>query len=105
MLKQFEKEGTTRFVLDNFPQNMNQAILFEKNVCNVAKLVFLELEENIIAHKMKESGLGENEIAQKLEEADEKLSPLIPYYQSFNKLIKQSANQKQVQIWNQIKGE
>merc|ERR1719420_2530851 len=105
MLQKYEQDGVSKFVMEKFPQNMNQAILFEKKVCSVAKLIFLELSEEMVMQKLEQKGTDNGEIMQILGEAEENLTPLIPYYQSFKKLIKQSADQKHVQIWNQIKCE
>jgi len=94
------EDNEVKLVLQNFPRNINQAILFEKNVCPISKIIFLQLDEETIRKKLETKQIPENKIDQIIIEARENFTPLIDYYNTFEKLIfENAANKKQIDIW------
>ncbi|ORX48184.1 hypothetical protein BCR36DRAFT_329858 [Piromyces finnis] len=82
------------FLIDGFPENLNQAILFEKNIIDCKKVLYLECPEHILNQRIKENypEMTDDIYNKKLYKFYTKTLPVVDYYEKQGKLIKINGN-------------
>jgi UMP-CMP kinase len=65
--KEMRKSSSTRYLIDGFPRNIDQAIAFEKAVCPATALIFYECPEMVLEERLLQRGKSSGRVDDNLE--------------------------------------
>lgn len=104
-------QDTNRFLLDGFPRSVDQAIRFEREVAEVAFMLFLDCSHNtmkarITARSKSEPGrVDDNDatVKKRLKVFDDQTLPLVSYYEPIGKLRRADAERDIAEVYAETK--
>ncbi|XP_046821076.1 adenylate kinase isoenzyme 1 isoform X2 [Vespa crabro] len=89
-------EGTTKtgFLIDGYPRELEQGILFEKNVCSVDLILFFDVSNETMTKRL----LGRAEVSQRADDNAETIKKRIEIFNEKNDKIVEHYKDKLVRI-------
>ncbi|KAL6441931.1 hypothetical protein ACFW04_002363 [Cataglyphis niger] len=90
------KEGTTKtgFLIDGYPREKEQGILFEKNVCPVDLILFFDVSNETMKIRL----LGRAAVSQRADDNEETIKKRIKIFNEKNKEIVEHYKDKVVRV-------
>eukprot|EP00833_Pecoramyces_ruminatium_P018138 jgi/Orpsp1_1/1192170/evm.model.d7180000091072.1 len=94
--REMDKTDDSRkgFLIDGFPQYLDQAILFEKNIIDCKKVIYLECSEQVLSKRVRQAypKITNDVFNRKFYTFFVKTMPVIDYYEKQGKLIRINGN-------------
>lgn len=88
-----QSKANTAFVLDGFPRTLDQALHFDSTVCEIAKVIYLDVSENTMKARMDERNTSaqladdiEPERSKKIKYFNWETIPVIEYYRAMGRV-------------------
>lgn len=101
--------GKTRFLIDGFPRQMDQAIKFDQDVCQSAFVLFLTCPEDKLLERLIERGKtsgreddNEESIKKRFRTFIETSMPVVDYYRQQNKVVQIDSNKTVEEVYKEI---
>lgn len=102
-------EGKTRFLVDGFPRQMDQAVKFDEDVCQSALVLFLTCPEETLLERLLERGKtsgreddNEESIRKRFRTFIQTSMPVVEYYQEKRKVVKINSNKPIDEVYKEI---
>ncbi|KAF8472051.1 adenylate kinase-domain-containing protein [Kalaharituber pfeilii] len=110
MRKTIAETGVTRFLIDGFPREMDQALKFEEDVCKSKFTLFLDTsEETMLKRLMKRGETSGREddniesIRKRFRTFVERSMPVVNYYEERGKVVRVNAEQGVEGVYAEVK--
>ncbi|KAH9449082.1 hypothetical protein MJO28_010208 [Puccinia striiformis f. sp. tritici] len=101
--------GKTRFLVDGFPRQMDQAIKFDEDVCQSTFVLFLTCPEDKLLQRLLERGKtsgreddNEDSIKKRFRTFIETSMPVVDYYQQKEKVVKINSDKSVDEVYKEI---
>ncbi|OAV95471.1 cytidylate kinase [Puccinia triticina 1-1 BBBD Race 1] len=102
-------QGKTRFLVDGFPRQMDQAVKFDEDVCQSTFVLFLTCPEETLLQRLLERGKtsgreddNEESIKKRFRTFIETSMPVVEYYQHKNKVVKVNSDKSIEEVYKEI---
>lgn len=108
-MEKARKEGTTKtgFLIDGYPRELEQGILFKKNVCSVDLILFFDVSNETMSKRL----LGRAAVSQRaddnvetikkrIETFNEKNGKIVEYYK--DKIVRINAERSVEEIFKEV---
>jgi len=104
------EDGRGRFLVDGFPRKMDQAIMFDEEVCLSSYVLFFALSEKIMLQRLTERGKtsgreddNEEVIKKRFQTFEDTSMPVIDYYRKRNKVVEIDASPPIAEVYVNVK--
>ena len=74
------RSGNSKFLIDGFPRDRDQAFAFEKQIGKCSSVLFFDDPEHVRRERLEAEGAGPAAIDRRIREYDERSLPLIEFY-------------------------
>ncbi|KAL9932224.1 hypothetical protein V8E36_008996 [Tilletia maclaganii] len=105
-----KSDSNTRFLVDGFPRQMDQAELFDKDICENKFVLFLTCTEEIMLERLldrgKTSGRADDNtesIKKRFRTFVETSMPVVDYYKKKGKVVEVDSTKSKDEVYAQIK--
>ncbi|KAE8210987.1 hypothetical protein CF327_g5205 [Tilletia walkeri] len=105
-----KSESNTRFLVDGFPRQMDQALLFDKDICENKFVLFLTCTEDIMLQRIldrgKTSGRADDNvesIKKRFRTFVETSMPVVEHYRKQDKVVEVDSTKSKDDVYSEIK--
>ncbi|PLW28291.1 hypothetical protein PCANC_12002 [Puccinia coronata f. sp. avenae] len=103
-------QGKSRFLVDGFPRQMDQAVKFDQDVCQSSFVLFLTCPEETLLQRLLERGKtsgreddNEESIKKRFRTFIETSMPVVEYYEQKQKVVKVNSDKSMDEVYTEIR--
>lgn len=110
MRDQMDKNASTRFLIDGFPRQMDQALKFDQNVCKARFVLFFDCPEEVMLNRLiergKTSGRSDDNaesIKKRFKTFKETSMPVVEYYRKQGRVVAVDGTQSPDDVYRVVR--